>query len=359
MNILITAPSLDVTKNVSGISAVVNTIIENNTLHTYHHFVAGNEDGNRSIVKRLLQLLKSYTSLARLYKTKGVQLVHLNLAMNPKSMYRDYLIFLISTLYKIPVVVHLHGGMFLLKKPTNIVLKNIAQRMLTSARAVICLSPMEKDFISNQYSLPQVKVLQNTVSGSYFQLNKTIDYSGNINVLFMGRLHESKGIRVILEAISKLLEDGHLNLCFVFCGAGPLESEVMQFAGLHPDNVQYRGIAAGIRKAKILGACHLFILPSLYGEGLPVALIEAMASGLVPVVTNDGSMKTFIKDGETGFFVDKGSARQICRTLVELIGNIEKIRTVSFNARKFITDNFAIDSYIDSLSNIYTTVLTK
>ena len=77
------------------------------------------------------------------------------------------------------------------------------------------------------------------------------------------------------------------------------------------------------------------------------------------LVGDDGSMKTFIKDGETGFFVDKGSALQICRTLVELIGNIEKIRTVSFNARKFITDNFAIDSYIDSLSNIYTTVLTK
>jgi glycosyltransferase involved in cell wall biosynthesis len=354
MNVLITAPSLNVNKNVSGISAVVGTIINNNKQTNYLHFLAGKEDESITILKRVVDLVKSYGLLVKILMKNNIDLVHLNLPLNPKSIYREYLVFTLSKLFRKKVMVHLHGGKYLLEQPSNKLLTTIINRMYAGAEMIVCLSDLEKMSIEKAYHLKEVKVLENTVDDLYLNLTQTQKVSNKITVLFLGRLHESKGVNVLISAIKTLMENKNNNLHFIFCGIGPLLNNVLELEAAYPNNVSYQGIVGGEEKNRMLRNAQVFVLPSLYGEGLPMSLIEAMAAGIVPVVTNDGSMKTIVTHGENGFIVDKNSVASLTAQLEALLANPENISTVANNAKTFISTRFSIKKYINALNNYYT-----
>ncbi len=354
MNILITAPNLDVRKNVSGISSVVNTIITNDTDHNYTHFIAGREDNEGGIGNRLIRLARGYYDLYKTLVQKKITLVHLNLAMNTKSLFRDYIVFLISYLLNKKIVVHLHGGKFILNSPSSFVLKYIINFIFSNAQHIICLSGLEKNIVEKEYNVTNVKVLENTVDNSYLRILHKEKNIKKLNVLFLGRLHESKGLRYILDTIDELQANAVTELHFTFCGAGPLEKEVKDIVAKYPEFVEFAGTVGGEIKNEILQYADIFLLPSIYGEGLPMALVEAMACGLVPIVTNDGSMGTFIDDDVTGIVVDKCDAPQISRALEGLLNSPEKMARLSKNAKDKIQKNYSIKDYVSSLNDIYT-----
>lgn len=353
MNVLITAPSLNVNKNVSGISSVVSTIIHNNKATKYIHFLAGKEDTNTSMSKRMRDLAKSYVALIRIFRKQPIDLVHLNLPLNPKSIYREFLVFTISRMFQKKILVHVHGGKYLLEQPANKVLNSIIKRIYTGAAMVICLSDIEKQSIEKTYHIRAVKVLENTVDDLYLRLIQSSNSSSKITVLFLGRLHESKGVHVLIASITELMKQNIDNLHFIFCGAGPLLHDVVTLAATYPQNVSYMGIVSGEQKSNMLCEAQIFVLPSLYGEGLPMSLIEAMAAGVVPIVTNDGSMKAIVTHDKTGYIIEKNDVVALSTQLSILANNLEAIKAVSNNAKAFIRQRFSINKYINSLNEYY------
>ena len=81
--------------------------------------------------------------------------------------------------------------------------------------------------------------------------------------------------------------------------------------------------------------CDIFLLPSLF-EGLPVSLLEAMSFGLVPVVTDVGSINTVVKNGETGVIVEMRSSVQIAEAVESLVQNDDLFERLSINSRRYI-----------------------
>lgn len=353
MNVLITAPSLDVNKNVSGIAAVVNTIIDNNKSNTYVHFLEGREDGATGILNRVLTIGKSYFQLANILYKQQINLVHLNLPLNPPSIIREFLAFSIVRLFGKKVLLHLHGGRFLLQKPVNPMLKAMIQSMYVRSHSIVCLSSLEKESLKKEYALNEVMVLENTVDASFGKLERQIRTSQQLTVLFMGRLHASKGIEIILEAVRMLAIKGTTGVQFIFCGMGPLLPDVLQMEQAYPDQVTYMGIVSGAQKTDILMKAQVFILPSLYGEGLPVALLEAMAAGLVPVVTSDGSMGSVVTTNETGILVEKNNSAPLVRALELLHRQPAELKRMARNARAATLDRFSVQKYVYSLNQLY------
>jgi glycosyltransferase involved in cell wall biosynthesis len=94
-------------------------------------------------------------------------------------------------------------------------------------------------------------------------------------------------------------------------------------------------------------------LPSLYGEGLPISLLECMAFELVPLVTDDGSMKHIIKTGENGIIVEKGSSDSLAETIEHLIMNKDLLEKVGKSARQYIFEHHDPLVYINNLNKIY------
>lgn len=353
MNVLITAPSLDVNKNVSGISAVVNTIIDNNKENNYVHHLAGREDGSTGILQRIVSVGKSYWTLVNVLRKKDINLIHLNLPLNPSSIYREYISFHIAKIFRKKIMLHLHGGKYLLQRPSGWLLKEMISHMYKQSESVVCLSMIEKEIIEKAYELNKVDVLENTVDDVYMHLDNQSSVNKDLTVLFMGRLHESKGIHVILASIKTLLEKGHRNIQFVFCGMGPLLNEVLQMEKVYPEQVSYLGIVCGKLKTAIIARAQIFILPSLYGEGLPMSLLEAMAAGLVPIVTNDGSMSQVVTHNETGFIIQKNNAPALTSQIELLMADPDNRKRIATNTKAYAANKFSISSYVQSLNELY------
>ena len=117
-------------------------------------------------------------------------------------------------------------------------------------------------------------------------------------------LREQKGHRILVMAIPQILK-AHPDLSFVWCGTGPLESELRRMVAAYgiQHAVHFAGRRLDVRR--FLAAGDLFVFPTLF-EGLPLALLEAMSAGL-PVVSSDtGAIPEVLQDGVHGLLHRSG-----------------------------------------------------
>jgi len=86
-----------------------------------------------------------------------------------------------------------------------------------------------------------------------------------------------------------------------------------------------------------------------------MALLETMSFGLVPLVTDIGSIKYVVKNGETGIMLGANPSGEIADAIKNLAGNRQQLQTLSTNASNYIFKNYDPVSYIGHLNEIYAT----
>jgi glycosyltransferase involved in cell wall biosynthesis len=134
----------------------------------------------------------------------------------------------------------------------------------------------------------------------------------------VGRLAERKGFRYLVDAMPALLET-HEKLTLAIVGDGPLRRDLQRQAaslGL-ADRVRFLGFRRDLRY--VLQATDIVVLPSLK-EGLPIALLIAMAEGRPVVASDVDGIPAFVHDGETGLLVpprDPGSLAEAVGRLLD------------------------------------------
>jgi glycosyltransferase involved in cell wall biosynthesis len=136
-------------------------------------------------------------------------------------------------------------------------------------------------------------------------------------LVFVGRLDPQKGLHALIAAMqSPAVEASGAHLLLL--GDGPQRAELEQAVrrGGMSEHVLFRGLVADV--APYLRACDIFVFPSL-GEGMPNALLEAMASGLPCVASAIGGCRDVITDGQTGVLVPAGDAAALRGALEELL----------------------------------------
>lgn len=115
--------------------------------------------------------------------------------------------------------------------------------------------------------------------------------------------------------------------------------------------IKLRGWIKGEDKINLLASSHIFILPS-YVEGLPNALLEAMASGLACVATNVGSIPDVIHHGINGLLVNPGNEEALIQQVVHLLDNPKKRDEMGRRAREDITRENSIDYAVYVLKDL-------
>lgn len=108
---------------------------------------------------------------------------------------------------------------------------------------------------------------------------------------------------------------------------------------------------------RIMAACDLFVLSSLF-EGLPVALLEAMAQGKPPVVTAVGGIPEVVTDGVDGFLVQPRDYQAQAQRIIALLQDQDLRSQMSANAVKKIEDKFSLQSMIGSIEKVYAQALS-
>ncbi len=149
---------------------------------------------------------------------------------------------------------------------------------------------------------------------------------GKINILFVGRIEERKGLIYLLKAF-KILAKNFSNLRLIIVGDGPLKAECQEYAKEnHLREVYFEGEKTGKEVASYYSTSDIFVAPSIFGESFGIVLIEAMASGK-PIVAfaNQGYKEVLEKVKGKEFLVKPRDFKTLAQKLAILIKN-QKLR---------------------------------
>lgn len=155
---------------------------------------------------------------------------------------------------------------------------------------------------------------------------------------------ERKGCWVFLETI-EILSKKRNDLFFIWLGTAPLTEATLKKIDDYDLGDAFRFLSAeeiGMRRSDLLTlwkSADLFVMPS-FQEGLPVALIEAMALGKACIASNINAIPEAIKHLETGFLVAAGDSKNLVSAIEELIDNEDLRRKIAQESQIFVAENF-------------------
>ena len=176
-------------------------------------------------------------------------------------------------------------------------------------------------------------------------------------LMTVGRLHKQKGHCYLIQAVSKVRKE-FPKVKLLVTGEGEEENNLKKlvksldlmneviFAGLSPDI------------ERILPMAELFILPSLW-EGLPNALLEAMAAGKPVVATKVGGIPEIVVHGETGVLIPPRDTDALAAVIIDLLQNRLKAKDMGEAGRIRAGKRFSIYKMIEKTENLYQELLKK
>jgi glycosyltransferase involved in cell wall biosynthesis/GT2 family glycosyltransferase len=179
-----------------------------------------------------------------------------------------------------------------------------------------------------------------------------------VRLVCIARLIPVKGLIYLIEAFVQLLERNAAIELHIY-GDGPLLDELVEKAGaLGVDgNTIFRGAFKHSDLGSILCSAHIFVLPSLT-EGLPLAVIEAMAHGMPIVASHVGGIPELIDDRCSGLLCRPGNTDDLADALWKLIQNPQLRSVLGENARrKFESTGFSTAQVLSHFEEIYQKVL--
>jgi glycosyltransferase involved in cell wall biosynthesis len=163
-------------------------------------------------------------------------------------------------------------------------------------------------------------------------------------VLFVGRLAEEKGVRYLVEAAVRY------RFPLRVAGDGP---ELATLRSLAHSNVNFLGqlspeaVLSEMRRAMVL------VIPSIWYEGFPMAVVEAFASGTPVIASRLGSLAEIIEDGVTGFHVGPGEVDNLGECIQRLLSDTDLARHLGHMARQAFINRYTPRSNLGQLESIY------
>jgi glycosyltransferase involved in cell wall biosynthesis len=186
------------------------------------------------------------------------------------------------------------------------------------------------------------------VQVSMEQFIRTENAQDPLRVIYLGRLdQEQKRVR-LLPVIREQLNRAGVSSWWTIAGDGPersfLEREMR--TGAHEAAISFPGVIAYDEVPHLLQKHDIFLLPSIY-EGLPLSLLEAMAAGAVPVVSDLASGMREVVDETNGILVQPENTDGYAAGIAELHHNRLLLREKARNARDRILDGFSSAAMTD------------
>lgn len=221
--------------------------------------------------------------------------------------------------------------------------------------AVVCVSKMLEDIIIKN-NLNDVFVARIPYYIPIPEVPEKRDF-WKVKIVYAGRLVEKqKQISKVIKSICQVLLQVPSTEAFIY-GDGPSRNRIKEIINGYGKTIPIHLIGA-ISSEKLQHEYkdkHIFVMLSDY-EGLPIALLEAMATGLVPVCLNIRSgIPELIKDKETGIVV-KNRNEDFLHAIKLLVNDNELFKKLSQNAKKLIKDeycsNVTVDSWIDLFNEL-------
>jgi glycosyltransferase involved in cell wall biosynthesis len=258
----------------------------------------------------------------------------------------------------VPSLVHLHG-VFDVRVPTWSRAKQaLFRRGLAIPDRVVVLSEQWRRWFSDWVDESRLVVVRNAVDVTRFRPRDAAPGSP-IRALFVGAYDpKQKGAYDILAAAPALVREIP-SLRFVFVGrdADDLEARFVRGTPLAP-HFEFTGSLQADAMPALYESSDLLLLPS-YGEGLPIALLEAMASGLPVVTCPVNAIPEVMRDPENGRFVPPGDPGALAAAIRELALDPALRRRIGAANRRVAEEQLDVAHHVRALDALYTELLAR
>ncbi len=172
-------------------------------------------------------------------------------------------------------------------------------------------------------------------------------------VVFLGRLEEAKGIRVLMSAWDRLTQAGRApSLRLVVAGSGPLEAEVRRWARPR-SSVEVVGLLGHTECADLVRRASAVVVPSEWLEPFGLVVAEAMAAGVAPLAPALGAFPELIADGVDGLLYPPGDAQALAGLLARVGSSPRWMDRLGVAARRTYERRFAPAVVVARLEAIY------
>jgi glycosyltransferase involved in cell wall biosynthesis len=278
-------------------------------------------------------------------------LVHVHLSSRA-SFWRKSLFFFVARATGRPYIVHMHGSEFIkfLDDECGRFGKAAVRSVFAHASLLIALSQQWRQNLQRISPTSSIEVLPNAVPVPPGR--SAPRESAELRVLFLGRLGDRKGTFDLVRAFASTAAS-FANARLICAGDGAV-TETQALAG----ELGVAGVvscpgwldpqAAGVQ----LSQASVFALPS-YAEGLPMALLEAMARGLAVITTPVGGIPDVVGHMQNGMLVQPGDGGALSTALADLLRNESLRRRLGSAARDTIVQRFSIRAATQRLESIY------
>jgi len=308
--------------------------------------------GEGSAAASLLQVARAVGRLARDRIAGRVAGVHVNMAER-LDFVRESIVVACCRALRIPVVLHLHAAQLhhsYRRWPGPV--QALARWIFSLPQACVVLGKESARFVTEELRVPaeRVDIVINGVPAP--AVPRRGEERAVPRVLFVGNLSQRKGVSDLLQALAQPALAG-VPLHLTLAGGGDVEGYRQQAERLQvADKVHFHGWADQAQVARLLAECDVLVLPS-YDEGLPLAILEALAHGVAVVCTPVGEIPHVLVHGRDACFVEPGDPASIARGLAMVLTQPQLRQRLEHNGKALYEAQFSLSRFAASIGRIH------
>jgi len=231
-------------------------------------------------------------------------------------------------------------------------LYTLGSRVFKKADLVRCLTETDMvEILKYGCAKEKVRIIPNAVDVELFRPNSEKEEQ-NL-VLWVGRFVREKGLECLIEAAKKVVNNRKETI-FMLVGDGPLKGKITAMVdqlGLSR-NVILTGVMKHDQLPEIMQKASVFAFPSLR-EGMPLALLEAMACGKPVISTSLSGLKELVNHRQNGLLFPLGDSDALADSILTLLSDMHLRSELGRNARDTIVKKHSWDQVVNQLENAY------
>jgi glycosyltransferase involved in cell wall biosynthesis len=298
---------------------------------------------NNIVIRNFIFSLFAIPYLISILRKEKPDIMHIHFG------FTNQFYFIFSRLFSIPLIFTLHGcygskyfDFKLLRKITKFSLSKAKKIIAVSRRTYLGLKEMKLEDKSI--------IIPNGVDINFFKPSKNVK---NNTIAFFGRLHPQKGVEYLLEAFKKV-QKKNKKVKLMIVGTGPLEKKLKNIAKKENLNCKFFGHVSDKKLVQIVSSSYMVVFPSLW-EGMPLAILEALAMGRPVIASKVSGIEDVIKNGKNGILIEPKKPSQLANKILFLLEN-KKIAERLGNEGRKVAINYSWKEIVKNIENVYTTV---